>query len=225
MSIVLAATGESQLVADTVRSLTLLEFPTFEIIVAVDSSAGEALERLTAIFDLEELPPLFAQRIRTEPLRRLLGSRSHPNLLVVEKQGTGMADALNAALNLAQCPVVCPIEVGSGLDAFALLRASMLFASDEHVTAIAGGALPVDKSSGTPPRLAASTSVANAPSKRHARDCPLARAPSVRGVREGLPYGQRGMGWLPRAPGCRLSLRPLSSRDPVGGGGIPVERD
>jgi cellulose synthase/poly-beta-1,6-N-acetylglucosamine synthase-like glycosyltransferase len=143
ISILVPAFNESAGIVDSVRSLMALEYPVFEIVVISDGSTDGTVERLVEAFDLEPLrrptPPFVAH----EPIRSVFGPRGKVNLLVLDKDNGGKADALNAGINFAEYPLVCAIDADSVLEQDALVKAAMPFLDDPVGTVATGGLVRV----------------------------------------------------------------------------------
>jgi cellulose synthase/poly-beta-1,6-N-acetylglucosamine synthase-like glycosyltransferase len=144
VSILVPAFNEEAGIVPSIRSMLSLHFPEFEVVVANDGSTDTTLERLVDAFALVEVPQIYRRRLETKEFRRVFRSLRHPNLVVVDKENGGRADALNAALNLARYPLVCSVDADSLLDAEALLRASRLFVEDDSVVAVGGTVRPLN---------------------------------------------------------------------------------
>ncbi len=143
ISILVPAFNEAAGIVDSVRSLLALEYPKFEIVVVSDGSSDETLERLVGAFDLERLrrpPPPFVSH---KPIRAVHGPRGRLNLLVLDKENGGKADALNAGINFAEYPLVCAIDADSVLEQDALVKAAMPFLDDPVGTVASGGLVRV----------------------------------------------------------------------------------
>lgn len=140
ISVLVPAYNEEDGIVDIVGSLLALRYSRFEVIVAVDGATDATLDRLVEAFDLTPLPTIYRRSVETRPVRRVLHSERWPQLVVVEKDNGGRADAINAALNVARFPLVCVVDGDSLLNPEALARASRLFVEDETVIAV-GGAL------------------------------------------------------------------------------------
>lgn len=147
VSILVPARNEAGSIVESVRSFLRLRFPEFEVIVVSDGSDDETVDRLAEAFALVEEPRVYRRGIATQPVRRILRSLRHPNLLVVEKEWGGKADALNAALNLARYPLICTVDADSLVDADALVRASRQFVDDSRVVAVGGSIRPLNGAS------------------------------------------------------------------------------
>jgi len=124
VSILVPAHNEEVHIVDSVRSLLALQFPEFEIVVVSDGSEDGTMDQLIGAFALAELPWASRQDLSTSPVRRTYRSLTHPNLIVVDKDRGGKADALNAGLNLARYPLFAAVDADSLLDGEAILRAS-----------------------------------------------------------------------------------------------------
>jgi poly-beta-1,6-N-acetyl-D-glucosamine synthase len=107
------------------------------VIVVNDGSSDRTLERLASEFALERyetFPRLF---VETAPVRGMYRSARHPQLVVVDKENGGKADALNAGLNLARYRYVCGVDADTVFARDALLRGMRLVLTDPaHVLGV-----------------------------------------------------------------------------------------
>src|SRR5207253_8924629 len=71
----------------------------------------------------------------TEPVRGLYRSSLHPNLVVVDKERGGKADAMNAALSVATAELVCAIDTDTLIEPNALQLLVRPFIDREDVLA------------------------------------------------------------------------------------------
>src|SRR5207247_8522598 len=131
-------------VVASVGSLLAVHYPEFEVIVVSDGSNDRTVELLIEAFALVEQPRIYQRVLDTAPILRSFRSLRYLNLVVVEKERGGRADALNAALNHARFPLVAAVDADSVLDAEAILRASRLFLEDERVMAVGGTIRPIN---------------------------------------------------------------------------------
>jgi hypothetical protein len=125
-------------------SLLALQFPEFEIVVVSDGAEDGTMDQLIGAFALAEQPWASRQDLSTSDVRRTYRSLTHPNLIVVDKERGGKADALNAGLNMARYPLFAAVDADSLLDGEAILRASRLFVEDETVAAVGGTIRPLN---------------------------------------------------------------------------------
>ncbi|MFM9420126.1 glycosyltransferase family 2 protein [Thermus scotoductus] len=144
VSILVPTYNEEKTIAHSVRSFLSLHYPEFEVIVVADGPKDRTLEVLKEAFRLVEVEWVYRRALLTKPVRAVYRSLVYPNLIVVDKENGGKADALNAGLNLARYPLFCAVDADSLLDAQALLRASRLFLEDDRVLAVGGTIRPLN---------------------------------------------------------------------------------
>jgi cellulose synthase/poly-beta-1,6-N-acetylglucosamine synthase-like glycosyltransferase len=142
ISILIPAHNMEASITDSVAAQLALEYPQHEVIVVNDGSSDGTMEKLTAAFELYEVPPAFPRRIQTKPVRAYYRSRTRPALLVIDKERGGKADALNVAISSARYPIVVPVDADTLVARDALLRLVRPFLLGEHVAA-AGGTIRV----------------------------------------------------------------------------------
>lgn len=142
ISILAPAYNEAATIEDSIGSLLALFYPNLEVIVVNDGSKDDTIGVLRKAFDLAPIHSVFEQKIEAQPVRALYRSRTHGNLVVVDKVNGGKADALNAALNLATGDLVCSIDADTLIEPDALQRMVRPFLSRDDVVA-AGGTVRV----------------------------------------------------------------------------------
>src|SRR4051812_47268324 len=139
ISIIAPAYNEEATLAESVRSLLLLNYPQFEVIVVSDGSTDGTIAVGGREFDLVRAPLSHARPIATQAIRGIYRSLAHPNLLMIDKDnGGGKADAINAGINAARYPLVCVIDADSLLEEHALVRAVLPFVEDPSTIAAGG---------------------------------------------------------------------------------------
>ena len=143
VSVLAPAFNEEANVVENVRSLLMLDYPLFEVILINDGSTDRTLEALIAAFDLKRSARSFEYTVTCKTIREVYESPTHPNLVVVDKLNGGKADALNAGLNLSLYPLFCAIDADSILESDALLRLVRPFIEAPGVTIAAGGVVRV----------------------------------------------------------------------------------
>jgi cellulose synthase/poly-beta-1,6-N-acetylglucosamine synthase-like glycosyltransferase len=143
VSVLAPAFNEEANVVENVRSLLMLDYPLFEVILVNDGSRDRTLGRLVDAFDLRRSARNFEPALRCKPIRGVYESATYPNLVVIDKVNGGKADALNAGLNLSLYPLFCAIDADSILEPDALLRLVRPFVDAPGVTIAAGGVVRV----------------------------------------------------------------------------------
>lgn len=143
ITLLVPAYNEEATIVESLRSTLTLRYPEYEIIVVNDGSKDGTLARLIEAFALERVHRATPGRTAYQPIRGIYACKALPNLLVVDKQNGGKADALNAAIDLASHPYVCAVDADSLLDSDALLRAVRPFIDAPDTTVAVGGTIRV----------------------------------------------------------------------------------
>lgn len=137
------AYNEAMTIAESVRSLLSLQYPSFEVIVINDGSKDATLQVLIDTFDLRPVQRHYDLAIAHQPIRGVYGATHQPRLVVIDKENGGKADALNAGINVARAPIFCSMDADSLLEPDALLRAVRPFVEDPERTVAVGGTVRI----------------------------------------------------------------------------------
>jgi cellulose synthase/poly-beta-1,6-N-acetylglucosamine synthase-like glycosyltransferase len=138
LSIIVPAFNEEETIITTVKSLLLLKYPEYEVVVVNDGSTDATLAKLVREFRLVRIEKPINLALAHEPIEEIYVSLEHANLTIVCKRNGGKADALNAGINVSKYPIFCSIDADSLLENDALLRAAKLFVEDREVVATGG---------------------------------------------------------------------------------------
>lgn len=139
ISVLVPAFNEEKTILQTVRSLLLVNYGEFEIIVINDGSDDGTLARLIAEYELRPYDRVFKRSLPTGQVRNVYGSLKHPNLVIVDKEKGGKPDALNAGINVSRYPLFCSIDADSLIEEDALLRVVKPFMERPDITVAGGG--------------------------------------------------------------------------------------
>ena len=139
ISMICPAHNEEKTIVDTVRSLQMLNYPEFEIIVVNDGSKDETLARLLDAYDLRRVDRVYKRSLPTKSVRALYATPMVPNLIVVDKENGGKADALNCGINLSRYPLFSSMDADSVIEDDALLKAVKPFMEWPEETVAVGG--------------------------------------------------------------------------------------
>lgn len=139
VSIVVPAYNEAAGIVESIRSMGMVTYPRFEIVVANDGSTDDTLARLIEAFEMFPVPYPLRADIPTARVRQVYKSRLPIALTVVDKENGGRADALNAAINLARYPYVLATDADVIIDGAALVHAMRPIAEDRDRTLAVGG--------------------------------------------------------------------------------------
>lgn len=138
ITVIAPAYNESATIIESVRSLLTLYYPSVEIVVVNDGSSDDTLGILAKEFRLSPMDPIYDEIIPTSPVIGTYVSQDHPELIVLDKENGGKADALNAGLSLASGELVCAIDADTIIEPDALQRMVRPFLLDDGVLAAGG---------------------------------------------------------------------------------------
>lgn len=139
VSIVIPAYNEAVGIVDSIRSMSIVAYPRFEIVVANDGSNDETLDTLIEAFDLEMVRIPYRDDIHTKPVKAIYRGKGAVSITVVDKVNGGRADALNAGINAARYPYVLCTDADVVLDAQCLVRSMQRVVEDRERTVAVGG--------------------------------------------------------------------------------------
>lgn len=138
ISLLVPAHNEEATIVDNVKNLLSLNFPQYEVIVVNDGSRDKTLELLMEEYGLVEVRQPIKQSVPTKRVRAVYRCPSHPNLIVIDKENGGKADALNAGINASFYPVFVSIDADSLLEKDSLIKIIMPFVKDHRVIGVGG---------------------------------------------------------------------------------------
>lgn len=140
ISILAPAYNESATCVESTNSLLKLNYPTVEVVFINDGSQDSTLAVMIKEFSLVKTHRVYIQTISTKPVRGIYIStrKEFKNLIVVDKENGGKADALNVGINVSRYPLICAIDADSILEDDALLKVVKPFLDDDRVIATGG---------------------------------------------------------------------------------------
>jgi len=150
LSILVPAYNEEAGVIGTVLSLVTgsgrLDYPQFEVIVVNDGSKDQTLQKVIERFKMVPVKNKVHQKrngIETKPINNVYHSEIYPNLILVDKENGGKADALNAGINLSRYPYFASIDGDTVLDpdSFLKIMKPIVENADDEILATGGNVL------------------------------------------------------------------------------------
>ncbi|MFA7075525.1 MAG: glycosyltransferase family 2 protein, partial [Candidatus Izemoplasmatales bacterium] len=145
ISIIAPAYNEEVSIIDSVTSLLNLKYPDYQVVVVNDGSKDSTLVKLISYFKLERKHYIYKNYLNTKKIRGIYTTKEIPNLIVVDKQNGGKADALNVGINVSTKAYVCGIDADSILEGDALLKlASAMLDDTKPVLAMGGNIYPAN---------------------------------------------------------------------------------
>jgi cellulose synthase/poly-beta-1,6-N-acetylglucosamine synthase-like glycosyltransferase len=139
VSIIIPAYNEAVGIVASVRSMSIVSYPRFEIVVTNDGSTDETLNALIEAFSLERVRVPYRPDIPTTALRGIYRGRGTVDITVIDKENGGRADALNAGINAARYPYTLCTDADVILDANCLVGAMRRVVEDRERTIAVGG--------------------------------------------------------------------------------------
>ncbi|UCB45541.1 MAG: glycosyltransferase family 2 protein, partial [Spirochaetota bacterium] len=139
VSIILPAYNEEKTIVESVRSILFVRYPEYELLVVNDGSKDGTLQTLIKAFNLIKTDYVFRRSIVTEEVRGIYISKEFKNIVVIDKENGGKADALNAGINVSRYPYFCAIDADTILGEDALAKLILPFVNDPERTTAVGG--------------------------------------------------------------------------------------
>lgn len=124
ISIIAPAYNEGASIVENIRSLLSLEYPKVEIIVVNDGSKDNSLQKVIDYYSMVKVKYAFNESIKTVPVRGIYKSTNtaYSNLIYVDKENGGKADALNVGVNISRSDLFLAIDVDCIIEHDAILR-------------------------------------------------------------------------------------------------------
>jgi cellulose synthase/poly-beta-1,6-N-acetylglucosamine synthase-like glycosyltransferase len=142
VTLLVPAYNEEVTICESIRSLLRLRYPSFEIVICNDGSKDRTVEELLRAFHFVRTELDYDEQLATAPIRGFYEVRGAlpkglVRLVLIDKENGGKADALNAAINVAQGEYVTSMDADSLLTPDALLLAARPIVDDrEGIVAI-----------------------------------------------------------------------------------------
>lgn len=142
VSLLAPAYNEGMTIEENVKSLLGIKYNNFEVIVINDGSKDDSISILTKAFELVATSEVYDAKIPTKNVKTIYKSTNpvYSNLIVIDKENGGKADALNTGINVASNPYVVCIDVDCIMDKDVLLKLAKPFLeySDKRIIATGG---------------------------------------------------------------------------------------
>lgn len=143
LTMIVPAYNEEVTIVDSVTGLVLCDYPRFEIVIVNDGSNDATLERLKRAFRLRRTDVPYRPAIGTAPVRAMYEATvplpaSVMQVIVIDKENGGKADALNAGINASTTPYFVSLDADSILDQRALKELMRVIQEDPRVVAVGG---------------------------------------------------------------------------------------
>lgn len=137
VTLLVPAYNEEVTICESIRSLLRLRYPSFEVVICNDGSKDRTVEELLRAFHFVRTEVEYDEQLACAAIRGFYEVRGPlPNglkrLVLIDKENGGKADALNAAINVAQGDYVTSMDADSLLTPDALLLAARRIVEDKE---------------------------------------------------------------------------------------------
>jgi cellulose synthase/poly-beta-1,6-N-acetylglucosamine synthase-like glycosyltransferase len=143
LTMIVPAFNEEVTIVDSVTNLIHCDYPRFEIVVVNDGSSDRTLEVLKQAFRLRRTDLPYRDAIGTARVRAMYVATTPipanvSQLIVLDKDNAGKADALNAGINASTAPYFVSLDADSILDQRALKELMRMVQEDPRIVAVGG---------------------------------------------------------------------------------------
>jgi hypothetical protein len=123
VSVIIPVAGPNPHLNDAIRRALALDYPQFEVIVVADALPPADVAALEKTWQLSQCEYFFRHSLPTATVLRIYRSTIDRQLIVVEKDPSGLRDAMNCGVNIAQYRYIVVLDPAIVYDRKAMLRA------------------------------------------------------------------------------------------------------
>lgn len=143
LTMVVPAFNEEVTIVDSITNLIQCDYPRFEVVVVNDGSSDRTMEVLKQAFRLRRTDLPYRDAIGTARVRAMYEATlplpaNVSQLIVIDKENAGKADALNAGINCSTSPYFVSLDADSILDQRALKELMRMVQEDPRIVAVGG---------------------------------------------------------------------------------------
>ncbi|MGM0508875.1 MAG: glycosyltransferase family 2 protein [Fusobacteriota bacterium] len=144
ISLIVPAYNESDTIIKNIKSfLSDFNYPNYEIVVVNDGSKDDTLKKVLKEFNcgIDNFP--YRKIIKTKKIKNIYKSVDYDNLLIVDKENGGKADALNAGINVSRYPYFGSIDADTILEPDSYLKVTVPILNQPKKVIASGGIVGV----------------------------------------------------------------------------------
>lgn len=108
--------NETENILSCVNTLLSLTYRHKQLIVINDGSTDDTFEKLKEHYCLQAIPIHYKEELHSKPIRGLYRSKTHSNIVVIDKVNGTKYDALNAGLNACNTPYFITVDADTIID-------------------------------------------------------------------------------------------------------------
>lgn len=141
VTVLIAAYNEEKSIIDSVRSVLNSTYANLFVTVINDGSTDKTLNILQDFFALEKQSMFIPQLIKnTGIVKNYYVSKTHPNLVVIDKEHIDKSDSLNIGVNACRTPLFMTVDADTILEPDAVSEAVFYMMTKPHAVAVGGAA-------------------------------------------------------------------------------------
>lgn len=149
VSIIAPAYNEEKTIIENIKCLLSMQYINYDIIIVNDGSRDNTLAKIIDYFGLIKVNRAYIKHIECAAIRGIYQSKNkaYSNLIVIDKENGGKADALNAGINISQKDLFLAIDVDCIIESDAILKMVKPFIDDSnHIVIASGGVIRIANS-------------------------------------------------------------------------------
>ncbi|MGL4631428.1 MAG: glycosyltransferase family 2 protein [Leadbetterella sp.] len=145
VSLIAPAYNEELNIVENIKSMVSLHYSNYEVVIINDGSKDNTLSYALEAFKMEPVSYEKDNSLESKPIRNVYRSTlpTYGNIILIDKENGGKADALNAGISLASGKYVACIDVDCILEQDALLKLVKPFLDSEKRVIATGGVIRI----------------------------------------------------------------------------------
>jgi poly-beta-1,6-N-acetyl-D-glucosamine synthase len=145
ISLIAPAYNEGLTIVENIRSLLSLHYSDFEVVIVNDGSKDDTLEKAVIAYKMVPIDVTINEELVTKRIKNIYKSTlpAFKNLILIDKENGGKADALNAGINIAASKYVACIDVDCILEQDSLLKLIKPFLDGKKRVIATGGVIRI----------------------------------------------------------------------------------
>lgn len=108
--------NEEKNIMNCLKSMINLSYRYKKIICVNDGSLDKTLNILKSELDLVKIPSYIISHIETAEIKQAFRSRTHPEIIVIDKEHKGKFDTVNVGINVCQTPYFIAVDADTFID-------------------------------------------------------------------------------------------------------------
>lgn len=128
--------NEASSIVSNIYNILNLSYRYKRLVAISDGSTDETFTLLEKEFELVQIPLYYEERIKTQKVRGVYQSKSHPEIYVIDKEHGYKFDAINAGINAADAPFFIALDADTYIDDAGFQAFVRQIITDPHIVAL-----------------------------------------------------------------------------------------